>query len=134
MLQRSSLREATLVHAERFPSELGPFALVLANWTLHFVKERRPYLQEIASSLRPGGFLVLTEKVISSSFTRRLYHDFKRHHGVSDEAIEAKDEAVKDVLVTYPLEWYLVTLRELGFMSVEIIGAHYSFVTFFAQG
>jgi tRNA (cmo5U34)-methyltransferase len=130
---RRSFTGARLIQSESFPLSLGPFALVMANWTLHFVNDRRRYLQDIADSLRPGGLFILTEKIISSDASRKLYHDFKRSCGVSDEEIQVKDEAIKEVLVTYPLQWYLVTLREIGFMSVEIIDAHYSFITFFAQ-
>jgi tRNA (cmo5U34)-methyltransferase len=130
---RRSFAGARLIQSESFPLSLGPFALILANWTLHFVNNRRRYLKDIADSLRPGGFFVLTEKIISSDAARKLYHDFKRSRGVSEDEIRTKDEAIKEVLVTYPLQWYLVTLREIGFTSVEIIDAHYSFTTFFSQ-
>lgn len=132
MLKRSFSR-AKLIQQDVFPVELGPFALVCANWTLHFIKERQKYLQDIFISLKPNGFLILTEKVISSDHVRILYQNFKMSRDISEEAILAKDEALKDILVTYPLQWYLVILRKIGFRSVEIIDAHFSFTTFLAQ-
>jgi hypothetical protein len=61
-----------------------------------------------------------------------MYHDFKRRSGVSDEEIRQKDEAIRGVLVPYPVEWYLENLRSAGFHSIEIINAAPAFVTFFA--
>jgi len=131
MLARS-FAQAVLIQSPNFPVEQGPFDVVIANWVLHFIKDRRAYLEDIRSGLAENGMLVLTEKVQSSSLTHDLYHDFKRSQGLSDAEIEAKQERLKGVLVSYPLEWYLTTLRELGFAHIDVVDAHYSFVTILA--
>lgn len=77
--------------------------------------------------------LVLTDKVLASESVRRMYHEFKRRAGLDDDYIAYKEEALKEILVSYPLEWYLVTLREVGFRNVEIVNASYCFVSFLAR-
>ena len=126
-------REVTYIRSDRFPPEHGPYRLVTANWTLHFIKEREDYLRDIHAGLEDGGFLVLTEKVMLSSMMDRLYRQFKSDAGLSQEYVDYKEEALKDVLVPYPLDWYLVKLRQIGFRSVEILNARLSFVTFLAR-
>jgi SAM-dependent methyltransferase len=129
----TSDRALTYIHSERFPPAHGPYRLVTANWTLHFIKQREEYLKEIHAALEHGGFLILTEKVMLSSTMDRLYKRFKLDAGLSQDYIDYKEEALKDVLVPYPLDWYLVKLRQIGFRSVEILNARLSFVTFLAR-
>ncbi len=131
MLQKS-FKQATLIHSEHFPQEYAPFDYVIANWVLHFIPERARYLESIKKSLSPGGTLILTEKVSSSECTHDLYYDLKRAHGVSEEEIERKRRQIEGVLVTYPLNWYLDTLKLLGFEQIEIINACTAFITIMA--
>lgn len=129
MLKRSRVQE-NLIHSHTFPKEHGPFDVTIANWTLHFIEKREEYIRDVFDAMREGGMLVLTDKVQTTSRVHGHYHEFKRRNGVSDKAIRAKAEAIKGVLVPYPLEWYLHTLRAVGFGDVEIIDAHWCFVTF----
>jgi len=128
MLAQSSVKE-NLIHSETFPKQHGPFDMVVANWTLHFIPERNRYLRDIRDSLSENGILVLSEKMQSSDFVHARYHDFKRYMGVSEQDIAAKEAAIEGVLVPYPLEWYIDTLREHGFSHIEIIDAAWCFKT-----
>lgn len=128
MLERSIVTEG-LVHSTEFPSELAPFHLVVANWTLHFVKQRKRYLRRIAESLHDDGMLVITDKMRSSAFVHEHYIDFKRRAGVSEAYIAEKTEQLKGVLVPLSREWYLATLADVGFKHVEIIDASWCFMT-----
>lgn len=128
MLARS-FSEATLIHSESFPETYGPFDYVLNNWTLHFIREPEAYLAAIKRSLAPGGTLVLTNKVSCSERTHALYHNYKRSHGVNEQAIAKKQAQLQGVLVTQPLEWHLQLLHQLGFAQVEVVNAHTAFVT-----
>lgn len=136
MLERAFRPQDGSLHyrlSDSFPEDLGPFRLITANWTLHFIRERETYLRAIYAGLEGRGFLVLTEKVLLSSSMDRLYKRFKLDAGLSQDYIDYKEESLKDVLVPYPLDWYLVKLREIGFRSVEILNARLSFVTFLAR-
>lgn len=131
MLERSRVQE-NLIHADVFPKGHGPFDLVLANWTLHFIPERHTYMSDIHESLRKRGVLILTDKMTSSPLMRERYHDFKRRNGVSQEDIDKKAAAIEGVLVTRPLEWYIHTLHTIGFHTVETAHSALGFVTLIA--
>ena len=132
MLARS-FDQATLIHSEQFPVAQGPFDVVIANWVLHFIKDRESYLKAIRDSLRPNGVLILTEKVSGSALANELYYDFKRSNGMTEQQIEEKKQRLAGVLTTYPLNWYLEKLTSVGFRRVEVINAHPVFVTLLAS-
>lgn len=132
MLDRS-FNKATLIHANDFPLEHGPFDVVIANWVLHFVKEREQYLADIRTSLSRDGILILTEKVSSSEFSHELYYDIKRDNGVREAEIVKKRKQIEGVLATRDVSWYLNILHELGFKHVDIINSNTVFVTIMAQ-
>ena len=132
MLDRS-FNKATLIYSESFPIEHGPFDVIIANWTLQFIRHRENYLWQIKSSLNPGGIFILTEKLVSSPLTHSLYDEFKRNNGMSHHEIKTKHEQLKGVLTPHSLSWYLDTFREMEFNSVDIINANSAFVTFLIQ-
>lgn len=131
MLSRS-FDKATLIESNQFPVEHGPFDVVIANWVLHFIKDRVNYLHDIKRSLSPGGMLILTEKIAGSLLANELYHDFKRRNGMTEEQIEEKKQRLEGVLIAYPLEWYFEELRKAGFDKIEIINVNTVFFTFMA--
>ena len=132
MLARSRVKE-NLIHSETFPKKYGPFDLVLANWTLHFIKEREAYLHDIYDSLTEKGILVLSERMKSSDIVYKQYHTFKRSMGLSEQEIREKEAAIEGVLVPYPIEWYFETLKEIGFKKVEVIDAAWCFNTMLSR-
>jgi len=131
MLSRS-FDKATLIESNHFPVEQAPFDIVIANWVLHFIKEREAYLADIKRSLGPEGALILTEKVTASPLANELYHDFKRKNGMNEQQIEEKKQRLEGVLITQPVEWYLDKLNSIGFKRVEILNVNTVFVTFLA--
>src|SRR5262249_32117275 len=134
MLEACEVRHASLGCSDRFPVDRGPYKLVLANWTLHFVEpgERASYLDSVRAALAPGGKLVLSDKTAQSPFVEQLYHGFKRSQGVSDDEIRDKKRRLAGVLEPLPAEWYVANLRRLGF-ATEILWAEHGFVTFLAS-
>jgi len=132
MLNRS-FEKATLLHAEFFPMEYAPFDVIIANWVLHFIHQRKAYLQAIKAALSRDGILILTDKLTSSALAHSLYDEFKRDNGMTDDEIEKKRKQLKGVLTPYSLAWYLDTFRAIGFDSIDIINANSVFVTFLVQ-
>lgn len=132
MLDHSKVK-GRVVLSGALPKEFGPYDLVLANWTLHFIETREEYLADIKESLRDGGVLVLTEKMDMSSLVYSQYHNFKRAQGVAQEEVVRKEASIQGVLTTRPLSWYLDTLEKLGFRDTTIIDASYGFVTLVAH-
>lgn len=128
MLDRSIVKE-NLILSECFPADAGPFDMIIANWTLHFIGEREAYLRDIFTALKPGGIFVLSEKMESTRFVHDRYHDFKRAQGVSDAEIAAKEASIEGVLTTKPLDWYLGALARIGFSDIDVIDAAWCFRT-----
>ncbi len=132
MLARS-FDQATLIQSEKFPVEHKPFDVVMANWVLHFIEDRENYLEAIRHCLSPDGVLILTEKVSASPLANELYYDFKRRNGVTEAQIEEKKQRLEGVLTTYPINWYLDKLKQLGFKQIDVINANTVFVTLLAS-
>lgn len=107
--------------------------VVLANWTLHFINERKEYLQDIYRNLNQSGVLILSDKTTQSETIKKLYYDFKRANGISEEYIKQKEEMLKGYMNTLPAEWYIETLQEIGFMNIQIINSRFGFVTFYCE-
>jgi cyclopropane fatty-acyl-phospholipid synthase-like methyltransferase len=107
--------------------------LILANWTLHFVIERKQYIQDMFDALVSGGVVVITDKTSQSATIKKLYYDFKRKNGISDEYIQDKEEKLKGYMHCYASDWYLDTLASTGFKNIQIINSNLGFITFYAE-
>jgi len=111
----------------------GNYDLVLANWTLHFIQNRKDYLNDIFNSLNHEGTLILSDKMDFTPEMENLYHTWKRSQGVSQEVIDKKKAAITGVLVTKSLGWYLTVLEDIGFSNIQIINNKFMFTTIYAR-
>lgn len=100
-------------------------SVVALNFTLQFVPcaDRVPLLARIHDSLRPGGVLVLSEKIRfddaqEQSLNEALHHAFKRAEGYSDLEIAQKRSALEQVLVPDTLDEHVARLRAAGFRDI----------------
>jgi SAM-dependent methyltransferase len=121
-----------VILSKSFPTE-KKWDVVLANWTLHFINEREEYLRDIYNSMNTNGVLILTDKMDHHSEIERMYYNFKRKNGVSDEVIYKKKDSLQGVLVTKPLEWYLDILKSLNFSRIQVINTRFMFTTIYAR-
>jgi tRNA (cmo5U34)-methyltransferase len=122
---------ATLTCSDRLPTDTQ-YRAVIMNWTLHFVRDKIQYLQNIWTQLEPGGYLILSDKTHNQGVKLDLYHDYKRSRGVSDQEVVEKAQAVKNVMFVDSQQWYLDTLVKLGFQDITIIDADWCFTSFLA--
>ena len=111
-------------------------SIVVMNFTLQFlpIGDRLPLLRRIRQGLRPGGVLVLSEKIAgpdpeSDAFLTGLHHDFKRRNGYSDLEISRKRTALEKVLLPESLASHRVRLADAGFDRVEPWFQCFSFVS-----
>lgn len=102
-------------------------SVVTLNFTLQFIQpERRlELLKGIYRGLKPGGALVLSEKIrfdtpSEQSLQETLHHDFKRAHGYSDLEISQKRSALEKVLLPETLQTHHDRLHEAGFNTVVV--------------
>ena len=109
-----------------------PVEFVMANWTLHFVKERKQYIQDIYNNMT-GGVFILSEKTTQTKEVKELYYNFKIANGVSLDYIKQKEQLLQGFMDLYPVEWYMQTLTEVGFKNIQILNARYGFVTFYCE-
>jgi tRNA (cmo5U34)-methyltransferase len=122
-------------HAEPLPIELrlgdirdeefGDASLVALNFTLQFLApgDRDDLMNRIAAGLRPGGVLVLAEKVRfeDAAEQERLtdwHHDYKRLQGYSDLEIARKRTALERVLLSETEATHRDRLERSGFRRV----------------
>ena len=102
-------------------------SVVVLNFTLQFIaKEKRmALLQSIYDGLKPGGILIVSEKICFDdahldNLLIELYHDFKKAKGYSDLEISQKRSALENVLIPETLIAHKSRLNEVGFTSVDV--------------
>lgn len=102
-------------------------AVVVLNFTLQFVDpaERLPLLKKIHAGLRPGGVLLLAEKLVFANdreqdFQSEMHLAFKRANGYSELEISQKRTALENVLIPDTLEQHQERLGWAGFQRSEI--------------
>ncbi len=112
---------------------------VLLNYTLQFIRplQRQEFLDRVAAALRPGGVLLISEKVIC--LDRRLnrefieiYHRFKKRRGYSELEIAKKREALENVLIPFSIAENQAMLKRAGFITVESYFQWFNFTSLIA--
>lgn len=114
-------------------------SMVVLNFTLQFIPpdERQAALEQIASGLKPGGILILSEKVafddpMHNDLMIELHHNFKRANGYSDLEIAQKRSALEQVLIPETLGTHRDRLRQAGFTSVDVWFQCFNFASMIA--
>lgn len=108
------------------------YKLILMNWTLHFIHQKKEYLQNIYDNLAIDGYFILTEKTSQSNIVKKLYYNFKEKNNVSVEYILEKEKKLQSIMFCDTISFYLQTLSKIGF-TVEILHADLGFVTFLCK-
>ncbi|GAB4174031.1 MAG: carboxy-S-adenosyl-L-methionine synthase CmoA [Wenzhouxiangellaceae bacterium] len=98
-------------------------SVVMLYFTLQFVPpgDRDALIRRIHAGIRPGGVLLMAEKLCDEQADRHelldaLHLDFKRAQGYSELEIARKRQALEDVLVPEPAARHHARLREAGFV------------------
>lgn len=128
-----------LVCADILELKIRDASLVVLNFTLQFVppERRLGLLQTIHRGLRPGGILVVSEKI---SFPdpeqelqqNRMHHAFKRANGYNDLEISQKRSALEQVLIPETLERHRQRLSEAGFRRTDLWFQCFNFISLIA--
>lgn len=119
--------------------ELYDASVVVLNFTLQFipVEQRESILSKIYQGLKPGGVLILSEKVTfgdepHDELMIELYHDFKRANGYSDLEIAQKRTALENVLIPETLDGHRQRLKRVGFQSCDVWFQCFNFASMIA--
>jgi tRNA (cmo5U34)-methyltransferase len=113
--------------ADILDAEIRDASLVVLNFTLQFISptQRAALLARIYAGMRPGGMLVLSEKIhfedpeLNALFID-LYHRFKEQNGYTRTEIAGKRAAIENVLVPETLRAHEARIREAGFISFAV--------------
>ncbi len=120
-------------------TELENSSVTTLNFTLQFVppEQRSELLTRIAEATRPGGVLILSEKICfesanEQSVQTRLHHEFKRANGYSDLEISQKRSAIEQVLIPETLSAHKQRLTNAGFDQILVWYQCFNFVSMLA--
>ncbi|MCB8979560.1 MAG: carboxy-S-adenosyl-L-methionine synthase CmoA [Ardenticatenaceae bacterium] len=128
-----------LVEADIGHIPISNASVVVLNFTFQFVPpaQRDDLIQRIYAGLRPGGVLILSEKVVFEpaewdALLVTLHHDFKRANGYSDLEISQKRTALENVLISETVPQHQARLRRAGFTSADLWFQAFNFVSLLA--
>jgi tRNA (cmo5U34)-methyltransferase len=114
-------------------------SVVVLNFTLQFIDqdERLQVLQQIHQGMRPGGVLVLSEKLgfddkAEQAFQEAMQLAFKRANGYSELEISQKRSALEKVLVPDTLQQHQQRLAQAGFSSSQLWFQAFNFASIVA--
>ena len=120
-------------------TDINNASMVVLNLTLQFLPpaERLGLLQRIFNGLRPGGVLVLSEKIVFADATenqlmQQLYQGFKKTMGYSDLEISQKRNALENVLIPDDEQQHRERLKTAGFNEIYQCFRGFNFVSYLA--
>lgn len=128
-----------LRRADLLDTPIEDASMVVMNFTLQFIEpgRRLELLRRIRRGLRPGGILVLSEKITfrnarEEALQIELHHAFKRANGYADLEISQKRSALENVLTPETLERHHQRLDEAGFAHTELWFQCFNFASLIA--
>ena len=128
-----------LVQADIADMPIVDASVVVLNFTLQFIPllQRLDVVQRIYRGLRPGGILVLSEKVTLAdpqldALNIDLHHQFKRENGYSDLEIAQKRNAIDNVLIPETLDTHRQRMADAGFDACDVWFQCFNFASLIA--
>ena len=116
--------------------EIENASVVVMNFTLQFIapEQRFDLMQKIYKGMRPGGILLLSEKII---FTNDIEQDeqealqlaFKKANGYSELEISQKRTALENVLIPDTLELHQQRIKSVGFSRSHLWFQCFNFIS-----
>lgn len=120
--------------------EISNASLVTLNFTLQFipVAQRGKLLATIRRGLRPGGILILSEKIrfedpLEEQQQIEMHHAFKRANGYNELEISQKRSALEHVLIPETLAQHQARLKEAGFQRADLWFQCFNFISLVAR-
>jgi tRNA (cmo5U34)-methyltransferase len=134
LAERITFREANIIDLD-----VSGAGAIIMNYTLQFIRplNRPEFLVKVYQALRPGGILIVSEKILSldPDLNRAFidfYLDFKRRNGYSETEISRKREALENVLIPFSINENINLLTRAGFASCETFCQWFNFASIVA--
>ncbi|MEM7479310.1 MAG: carboxy-S-adenosyl-L-methionine synthase CmoA [Planctomycetota bacterium] len=131
--------EVLLTEADIVDLEFQPSSFVVMNFTLQFIplEQRKDLLRRIAAALKPGGALILSEKVRFFSedeqhLMTELHHAFKKANGYSALEISQKRSALENSMFPEAIEDHRERVISAGFSQFSCWFRCFNFVSMLA--
>jgi len=114
------------IHEDINQVEINNASVVVMNFTLQFIapEQRSVLLAKIYQGMKPGGILILSEKLNYTDVSQQqllidMHHFFKKANGYSQLEISQKRQTLENVLLPESLEQHKKRLQEVGFSQTE---------------
>lgn len=131
--------EIDLICADIQDISIENASVVVMNFTLQFInpENRAKIIQNIFNGMKPGGVLVLSEKIAfddekAQKLNDELHLNFKRQQGYSNLEISQKRSSLENVLIRDSLEIHKHRILDAGFSTFEMWFRCYNFVSMLA--
>lgn len=129
----------TLICGNILDIEITNASMVILNFTLQFIEpnKRRQLLAKIYQGLKPGGILVLSEKLrIEDKQMNQLLDDlhlnFKRANGYSELEISQKRSSLENVMKPDSISQHEQRIKEQGFSHFNLWFQCFNFASMIA--
>jgi len=136
---QSSTIPVNMICADINDVEIKNASVVVMNFTLQFIplEERPALIKRIYDGLKPGGVLILSEKIAfdeseQQEFQIDIHHDFKRANGYSDLEISQKRTALENVLIPETISSHQQRLSDAGFSFSDVWFQCFNFISLVA--
>jgi len=127
------------IHGDIAAVELESCGACILNYTLQFIRPlaRQNFLTRLHQALKPGGVLIISEKIICHDLEINrafidFYHDFKRSQGYTETEIARKRAALENILIPFSIRENSELLQKSGFSHVEAFFQWFNFASFVA--
>ncbi len=114
------------IHEDINQVAINNASVVVMNFTLQFIvpEQRTTLLAKIYQGMKPGGILILSEKLNYTNASQQqllidMHHFFKKANGYSQLEISQKRQTLENVLLPESLEQHKKRLQEVGFSQTE---------------
>ena len=129
----------SLLHCDVRDVEIKEADMVILNFTLQFIDPaaRLALLARIYDGLKPGGVLILSEKISFEDsdeeiLQQSLHDQFKAANGYSELEIAQKRAALENIMTPDSVETHLMRLRQAGFTRANQWFRAFNFCSFMA--
>ena len=128
-----------LLHHDIRDVEVKDAGMVILNFTLQFIApgDRCSLLARIHSGMKPGGVLVLSEKIAfddgdEEAWHQSLHDQFKAANGYSELEIAQKRAALENVMIPDSANTHAERLQQAGFSQISQWFRAFNFCSFIA--
>jgi len=119
--------------------DINNASVVVLNFTLQFIPlaDRDNFIKRIYQGLRPGGLLILSEKLFfddprQQALQTEMHHAFKKANGYSELEVSQKRASLENVLIPETFTQHKDRLLKSGFDNAEVWFQYFNFSSMIA--